>query len=117
MSARLRMILREPLASASRTASRRVTLPSPRVMRPLRSRMVTPSTCRVATFMLIAMFLLKWLSRRLRRGAVFDQRQFCAWIQLAKVYLIHEGADKEDAPSRSAQDVFGREGVRERVGI
>src|SRR5215472_7800529 len=38
----------DPLLISSRTASRNCTLPSPRVIRPLRSRTVTPSTSREA---------------------------------------------------------------------
>ena len=41
-----------PLESNSRTVSRRVTLPSPNVIRPLQSTMLTPSTCRLLIFML-----------------------------------------------------------------
>ena len=46
------MIFLLPLESRSRTVSRIMTLPSPRVIRPLQSTMVTPSTCRVLSFML-----------------------------------------------------------------
>src|SRR5580698_2442211 len=116
MASRFSRMCLEPLASTSWTASRSVTLPSPRVMRPLRSRMVTPSTWRVATFMLMRISPLV-LCRRLGRCSVLYEGKFSAWMQLAKVYLIHEGSDQEDAPAGAAQDVFGGEGIGQVVGI
>src|SRR6266702_1167157 len=106
----------DPFASTSWTASRSTTLPSPRVMRPLRSRIVIPSTWRVATFMLMFVSPLGLWSR-LGRRSVFDECEFSARMQLAKVYLIHEGSDEEDAPAGAAEDVFRGEWVGETVGI
>ena len=40
------------------------------------------------------------------------KRQFGPGIQLSKVYLIHEGTDKEDAAAGSAEQVF----LGQRVG-
>ncbi len=48
---------------------------------------------------------------------MFDQREFSTWVCLAKVYLIHKGADEEDASARTAEDVFGRQGVGESLGV
>ncbi len=48
---------------------------------------------------------------------MFDQREFGAGMQLAKVYLIHEGADEEDAAAGAAQDVLGRERVGDGCGV
>jgi len=48
---------------------------------------------------------------------VLDQREFRAWMQLAKVYLIHKGADKEDAAAGAAEDVFWCERIGDRAGI
>src|ERR1035437_1293979 len=106
----------DPFASTSWTASRSVTLPSPRVMRPLRSRIVIPSTWRVATFMLMFVSPLGLWSR-LGRRSVFDECEFSARMQLAKVYLIHEGSDEEDAPAGAAEDVFRGEGVGDVAGV
>src|ERR1035437_4058854 len=103
MFPRLSRMCFDPFASTSWTASRSVTLPSPRVMRPLRSRIVTPSTWRVATFMLMfvsPLGLRRWLGWR----SVFDKGQFSARMQLAKVYLIHKRSDEEDAPAGAAED-------------
>src|SRR5690348_12843421 len=38
-------------------------------------------------------------------------------MQLPKVYLIHECADKKDAAARAAKDVFRSERVRKRVRV
>src|SRR5882757_9903338 len=108
MSPRFSRILFDPLARTSRTASRSVTLPSPRVMRPLRSKMVMPSTWRVFTFILMSDVSL---GPRLCGCFVFDQCKFGAGMWLAKVYLIHERPDQKDASSGAAKDVLGCERV------
>ena len=48
---------------------------------------------------------------------MFDQRQLGSRMQLTKVYLIHEGADEEDAPPRAAQEVLRGQGVWKRLQI
>ncbi len=53
----------------------------------------------------------------LRRCSVFDQREFRTWVGLAKVYLIHEGADEEDPAAGAAQDVFGSQRVGKAVRV
>src|ERR1035438_4030180 len=116
MSPRFSRIFFDPLASASWIASRSVTLPSPRVMRPLRSRTITPSTWRVDTFMLILYVSLS-LCRRLGGCSMLDKSEFGARMQLAKVYLIHEGPDEEDAAAGAAQDVFRGERVGDVAGV
>src|SRR5438105_15709709 len=117
----------EPLLIRSRTASRNCTLPSPRVIRPLRSRTVTPSTSRevIVSATEIPPFSSRYgystsegqprrnLQTRerppppclgcLARLQMLHQRQFGSGMQLSKVYLIHEGADDEDAAARAAQ--------------
>ena len=42
---------------------------------------------------------------------MFDEGEFCSRMQLAKVYLIHEGPDKKDATAGAAQEVFRGERV------
>src|SRR4051794_2353165 len=132
----------EPLLIRSRTASRNCTLPSPRVIRPLRSRTVTPSTSRevivsateippfsVDTFIALlrgsnakgicnlphatSSPCLGWLARR----QVLHQRQFCSRMQLSKVYLIHKRPDDEDAPARAAQNVLRQKRIRKRIRV
>jgi hypothetical protein len=44
---------------------------------------------------------------------MFDQRQLCAGMQLAKVYLIHKGSNEEDTTAGAAEDVFWCERVGE----
>src|ERR1017187_3973749 len=51
------------------------------------------------------------------RRQVFDKGQFGAGMQLSKVYLIHEGADKEDAAPSAAQKVFRGQRVGKGVRI
>src|ERR1039458_3467940 len=116
MFPRLSRIFFDPLASESWIASRSVTLPSPRVMRPLRSRTITPSTWRFVTFMLI-LYVSLGLSRRLGGCSMLDKSEFGARMQLAKVYLIHEGPYEEDAPAGAAQDVFRGERVGDVAGV
>src|SRR5260370_27577165 len=41
-----------------------------------------------------------------RRCQMLYQRQFGSRMQLPKVYLIHEGADEEDAAAGAAQEVL-----------
>src|ERR1035441_3316411 len=111
-----------PLLIRPRMASRNCTLPSPKVIRPLRSRTVTPFTSREAIVSAmetppcgaIRITFLR-LPKRPVRGASwifasrrqnFDQRQLGSGMQLSKVYLIHEGSDEEDAAPRAAQQVF-----------
>ena len=48
---------------------------------------------------------------------MLDQRQFGSGMQLSKVYLIHEGADKEDAAAGAAQKIFRRQGVGQRLRV
>ena len=48
---------------------------------------------------------------------MFDEGEFCPRMQLAKVYLIHEGADEKDASSGAAQEVLRGERVGEAGGI
>ena len=48
---------------------------------------------------------------------MFDQREFSARMGLAKVYLIHESPDEEDAAPRPAKDVLGSEWVGDGVRI
>ena len=48
---------------------------------------------------------------------MFDQGQLGSGMQLPNVYLIHEGADEEDAPPRAAQEVLRGQGVWKRLQI
>jgi hypothetical protein len=48
---------------------------------------------------------------------MLDESEFGARMQLAKVYLIHEGPDEEDAPAGAAQDVFRGERVGDGAGV
>src|SRR5579859_2923969 len=123
-------------------ASRSCTLLSPRVIRPLRSRTVTPSTSREAIVSAteIPPFSSRYgystfegqqrkgicscpTERRppclgcLGRRQMFYQRQFGSGMQLSKVYLIHERADDEDAAAGAAQQVFRRQRIGKRLRI
>jgi hypothetical protein len=48
---------------------------------------------------------------------VFYQRQLGSRMQLTKVYLIHHGADEEDAAAGAAEQVFRVAGVGELFGV
>jgi len=48
---------------------------------------------------------------------MLNQRQLGARIQLSKVYLIHEGTNKEDSAAGAAQQIFRSQGVWNCVGI
>jgi len=48
-----------------------------------------------------------------RRGEVFDQGELGAGLKLAKVNLIHEGADEKDAAAGTAEQVLRGEGIGE----
>ena len=48
---------------------------------------------------------------------MFNQRQLGARVQLSKVYLIHEGSDKEDAAASAAQKVLRGQRVGKFVRI
>src|SRR5580704_15279880 len=56
-------------------------------------------------------------SRRLGRRSVFDKSKFGPGMQLAKVYLIHERFDEEDAAAGTAEDIFRGEWVGNVGGI
>src|ERR1700756_229154 len=86
-----------------------MTLPSPRVMRPLQSTMVTPSTCRVLSFMLTLRTLL---AARGRTADVLDQFHFCPCVGRADFHHVHEGSHEKNAASRSLKQVFRRQRVR-----
>ena len=60
---------------------------------------------------------VKWLSGFAGWRQMLDQRQLGSWMQLSKVYLIHEGTDEEDAAAATAQQVFRRQGVRKRLRV
>ena len=51
------------------------------------------------------------------RRQMLDQCQLGSWMQLSKVYLIHEGTDKEDATASATEQVFRGEGVGQCIGI
>ncbi len=48
---------------------------------------------------------------------MFDQGEFSARVSLAKVYLIHERTDEEDAAAGATHDVFGGKGIRDGLRI
>ena len=48
---------------------------------------------------------------------MFDQGHLRAGVQFSKVYLIHEGADEEDAAAGAAHEVFGRQRIGQGVGV
>ncbi len=48
---------------------------------------------------------------------MFDKGEFGARVQLAEVYLIHEGADEKDAATGSAQDVLRSERIGNGVWV
>src|SRR5580693_6229845 len=54
----------------------------------------------------------------LSRGCeMLHQRQFGSRMQLPKVYLIHEGADEEDAAAGAAQEVLRCKGIGKGIRI
>jgi len=57
------------------------------------------------------------LGGRLGRCAMFDEGEFSPRMQLAKVYLIHEGSDEKDAAAGAAQEVLRGEWVGQRGGV
>src|SRR5271165_7358126 len=92
-----------PLPSRSLIVSRRTTLPSPRVIRPLKSTMVMPSTCRVLAFMLT--LEASWRPRSLL-GQPLDHSDFSARFEFTKSNLIHECPHQEYATPRLLQQIF-----------
>src|ERR1700691_5656179 len=48
---------------------------------------------------------------------MFDEGKFGAWLQLSKVYLIHERPNEKDTSSGASQQVFRRQRVGQRLWI
>src|SRR5579875_1067643 len=48
---------------------------------------------------------------------MFDQRQLGSGMQLPEVYLIHKGANEEDAAAGAAQQVLGSQRIGESGGV
>src|ERR1700722_11769503 len=48
---------------------------------------------------------------------MLDQCEFGAWVQLSKVYLIHEGSNQKDASTRAPKNVFRRQRVGNRIRV
>lgn len=48
---------------------------------------------------------------------MLDEGQFGSGMELTKVYLIHEGADEEDATAGAAEEIFRGEWVGQGFGV
>lgn len=57
------------------------------------------------------------LGRRLGRYSVFDESEFGAGMQLAKVYLIHKSSDEKDAAAGATEDIFRGKRIGDGVWI
>src|SRR5271166_2712944 len=92
-----------PLPSRSLMVSRKTTLPSPRVIRPLKSTIVMPSTCRVLAFMLT--LEASWRPRSLLWQPL-DQSDFSARFDFTEPNLVHECPHQEYSTARLLQKIF-----------
>src|SRR5215469_8018609 len=101
------MFLR-PLPTRSRTESRSTILPSPRVIRPLRSTTVTPSTCLLFAFKVTSSLLgICGLA-----AYMFYQCNLGPWIQISDVHFIHKRTDEKDATSRCPHQILRGQRIR-----
>src|SRR5689334_22974389 len=103
------MIFLFPLESRSRTVSRRITLPSPSVIRPLRSTMVTPSTWRVLDFMVTG--TPPWRVRGQSAVNMLNHFEFGARLGWVNLHHVHKRANKKNSAARSLHQVFRRQRV------
>src|SRR5437588_8861014 len=115
-SRRLIKIFVAPPLIASCTALRNATSPTPIVILPLRSRIVTPSRCRTFTF--IACLSYSRLAFAFDLGEPLAQRHHGAAARAHTVLdVVHEAPHVEDAPAVRLEQVLRRQGVFEVGGI